>query len=325
MQAVVEVFWNPTDRRLRAFWRVVLHFAVIFVGLQLVSAVILRPIASAVQGGDGSGPNPLLAMVSQILTGLGYVFVTILAAKLLDRRSFSDYGIVWNARWLRDLLFGLLLGALLMGVIFVFELAMGWITVGSLFLTVLPLPFAASFLLFLVLFILVGAYEELVFRGYQLKNIAEGFNFGRISGRNAVFLGWIISSILFGLLHAFNPGATAYTTFKITLGGLFLALPFMLTGKLALSIGIHVAWNFFQGNVFGFPVSGNTAMRTAIFDTVQGGPALWTGGGFGPEAGLLGFIAMIVGSLAVVWWVKRTRGALNLSLSLAEYRPPSKD
>ncbi len=165
MQEIVEVFWNPTDRRLRAGWRVVVHFAVIFVGLQLVSAVILRPIASAVQGGDGSGPNPLLAMASQIMTGLAYVVVTILAAKLLDRSSFSDYGIVWNARWLRDLLFGLLLGALLMGAIFVFELAMGWVTVERLFLTVLPLPFAAGFLLFLVLFILVGAYEELVFHG----------------------------------------------------------------------------------------------------------------------------------------------------------------
>lgn len=324
MQAIVEVFWNPTDSRLRALWRVVLHFAVIFVGLQVLS-ILLGPLVSAVRVGDGGGSGALIMMASQILTGIVYVVVTIGAAKFLDRRNFSDYGIVWNARWLRDLLFGLLLGGLLMGAIFVFEFAMGWVTVESLFLTLLPLPFAASFLLFLALFIIVGAYEELVFRGYHLKNIAEGFSFGTIGGRNAVLVGWIISSILFGLIHAFNPGATAYTTFKITVAGLFLALPFMLTGELALSVGIHVAWNFFQGNVFGFPVSGNTALRTTILNTVQGGPDLWTGGGFGPEAGLLGFIAMIVGSLAVVWWVKRTRGTLNLSLPLAEYRPLAKD
>ena len=95
-----------------------------------------------------------------------------------------------------------------------------------------------------------------------------------------------------------------------------------MTGKLALSIGVHIAWNFFQGNVFGFPVSGNSMFRTTIFNTVQGGPELWTGGTFGPEAGLLGLIAIVVGSLAMMWWVKRTRGALVLSLSLAEYRPP---
>ena len=103
--------------------------------------------------------------------------------------------------------------------------------------------------------------------------------------------------------HALNPGATAATTTKIALAGIFLALPFLLTGKLALSIGVHIAWNFFQGNVFGFPVSGNSMFRTTIFNTVQGGPELWTGGTFGPEAGLLGLIAIVVGSLAMMWWV----------------------
>ena len=144
-------------------------------------------------------------MVALIFTGLVYVAVTVIAAKLLDRRNFSDYGIAWNSQWRRDLLFGLILGGLLMGDIFVFELAMGWITVESLFFTLLPFPFAAVFLLFLVQFVLVGTYEELVFRGYQLKNIAEGFNFSPLSGKNAVFLAWIISSAAFGLVHALNP------------------------------------------------------------------------------------------------------------------------
>ena len=325
MQTVINLlFWNPDDRRLRALWRVLVHFLVIFVGLQLVGAV-LRSILSSGEGSNDTGPNPVITLVALIFTGLVYVAVTVIAAKLLDRRNFGDYGIAWNSQWRRDLLFGLILGGLLMGAIFVFELAMGWITVESLFFTLLPFPFAAVFLLFLVQFVLVGTYEELVFRGYQLKNIAEGFNFSPLSGKNAVFLAWIISSAAFGLVHALNPGATASTTVKIALAGIFLALPFLLTGKLALSIGVHIAWNFFQGNVFGFPVSGNSMFRTTIFNTVQGGPELWTGGTFGPEAGLLGLIAIIVGSLAMMWWVKRTRGALVLSLSLAEYRPPPTD
>ena len=261
-------------------------------------------------------------MVALILTGVVYVVVTIAAARFLDRRRFSDYGLIWNTRWLRDLLFGLLLGGLLMGGIFVVELAMGWITIEGMFVTLMPFPFFVAFLLFLVQMTLVGSYEELVFRGFQIKNIAEGLNFGPLSGRNALFLAWIVTSILFGLIHAVNPGATVGTTIKITLAGIFLALPFLLTGELALSVGVHIAWNFFQGNVFGFPVSGLTFFRTTIFNTVQGGPELWTGGGFGPEAGLLGFIAIIVGSLAMIWWVKRTRGTLDLSLPLAEYRPP---
>lgn len=199
---------------------------------------------------------------------------------------------------------------------------MGWITIEGMFVTLMPFPFFVAFLIFLVQMTLVGTYEELVFRGYQMKNIAEGLNLGPLSTKTSLFLAWIVTSILFGLIHAANPGATVGTTLKITLAGFFLALPFLLTGELALSIGVHIAWNFFQGNVFGFPVSGLTFFRTTIFDTVQGGPDLWTGGGFGPEAGLLGFTGIIVGSLSMIWWVKRTRGTLDLSLSLAQNRRP---
>lgn len=321
MTYILQLFWSPNDRRIRALWRVILHLVLIFVGLQITSA-IMRPLFSGGESSGDSGPDPISSMVALILTGLVYVVVTIAAARYLDRRRFSDYGLIWNTRWSRDLLFGLLLGGLLMGGIFVVELAMGWITIEGMFVTLMPFPFFVAFLLFLVQMTLVGTYEELVFRGFQMKNIAEGLSFGPLSTRTALFLAWIVTSILFGLIHAANPGATVGTTIKITLAGIFLALPFLLTGELALSIGVHVAWNFFQGNVFGFPVSGLSFFRTTIFNTVQGGPDLWTGGGFGPEAGLLGFIGIIVGSLGMIWWVKRTRGTLDLSLSLAEYRPP---
>ncbi len=324
MNNFLQPFWDPSNRRLRALWRVILHFVVIFIGLQITSA-IMRSIFSGRASSVDSGPEAIPSMVALLLTGLVYVLVTIAAARFLDRRRFSDYGLIWTTRWRRDLVFGLVLGALLMAGIFVVELAMGWITIDGMFVTLMPFPFIVAFLLFLFQMTLVGTYEELVFRGFQMKNIAEGLNFGPISGRNALFLAWIVTSILFGLIHAMNPGATVGTTLKITLAGFFLALPFLLTGELAISIGVHVAWNFFQGNVFGFPVSGLTFFRTSIFNTVQGGPELWTGGGFGPEAGLLGFIAIIVGSLAMIWWVKHTRGTLDLSLSLAEYRPPHTD
>jgi hypothetical protein len=93
---------------------------------------------------------------------------------------------------------------------------------------------------------------------------------------------------------------------------------YLLTGELAIPIALHITWNFFQGNVFGFPVSG-TAVRAATFISIeQGGPDLWTGGAFGPEAGLLGLGAMIVGIFVIILWVRWRYGQVSLDLSLAQ-------
>ena len=186
--------------------------------------------------------------------------------------------------------------------------------------TSLPLPFGVAFIAFLVLFASVGFYEELMSRGYYFKNLAEGFNFGPVGRKVAIFLALLISAVIFGLLHAGNPNATTFSTINLFLAGVFLGVPVLLTDELAISIGVHIAWNFFQGNVFGFPVSGYTIFRTTVIDVAQGGPDLWTGGAFGPEAGLLGIAAMIVGSLLMIWWVKRTRGTVGFAHSLAEYQ-----
>ena len=80
---------------------------------------------------------------------------------------------------------------------------------------------------------------------------------------------------------------------NILLAGLMLAYPFWKTGRLYLSIGIHAGWNYAQGGIFGFAVSGN-AIRGNLISTQLIGPDLWTGGSFGPEGGLLGTLGIII-------------------------------
>jgi membrane protease YdiL (CAAX protease family) len=208
-----------------------------------------------------------------------------------------------------------------MALIFAAELAAGWITVtGTMQSLRSGTGFWTGILSWVIVFLCVGIYEEMLSRGYQLRNLAEGLNFKPLSPKTALLLAYLISSSIFGALHAMNPNASLISTLMLILAGLFLGLGYVLTGELAISIGLHITWNFFQGNVFGFPVSGSQTPATFIA-IQQGGPALWTGGEFGPEAGLIGIAAIFLGSLLTILWVKWRHGQADLKEELAVYQP----
>ncbi len=316
MNRILPLFWNPNERRLRALWRLLLH-----VLLLAAAGLAAAPLLSVVMEDRATSLANDIVVVA--LSALAIVAATLVAARFLDRRPISDLGLQFNSSWWRDLGFGLFLGALLMLLIFLVELALGWITVEAILFTSLSIPFGLAILWPLTLFLLVGIYEELLSRGYQLKNLAESLSLSPLGQVKGMLLALLITSGIFGILHAGNPNSSTISTVNLVLAGLFLGLPFLLTDQLAIPIGIHITWNFFQGNVFGFPVSGTSTNSTTFIAVDQGGPDLWTGGAFGPEAGLLGIAAMILGSLLIIWWVKRRRGAVGFALSVAEYQPPA--
>jgi uncharacterized protein len=326
-------FWNREEKRPRAVWRLLLHTIFLFTALFVLNmpVVFLAAILSGpgeFMGGSGDidqlladliSSSPLLVILSAVFTLLAFLVATWLAARKLDKRRFASYGFHFSRLWRLDLLFGLALGALLMLGIFAFQLSLGWVEVTGTF-TAPGTNFAAGISAAAVLFIGVGIQEELLSRGYHLRNIAEGSNHPSLSSRAALLIGYAVSSALFGVLHILNPNTSLISTTNLLLAGLFLGLGYLLTGELGIPIGLHITWNFFQGNVFGFPVSGSQLGVTFI-QIRQGGPELWTGGPFGPEAGLIGIAAMLVGSLLTVAWVLFTRGSVELQTHLAEYSP----
>jgi membrane protease YdiL (CAAX protease family) len=173
------------------------------------------------------------------------------------------------------------------------------------------------------LFVGVGFYEELLFRGYHLRNYAEGLCFAWLGPRGALVLATVLSSLVFGFVHAGNDNASMSSTLYIALAGCLLALGFIWTAELSLPIGLHLSWNLCQG-LFGFPVSGNDA-GPRVFDIEQLGNPVITGGAFGPEAGLIGVVAMVVGAGLIAAWVRLTRGSLVLRVELAQWRPEGDD
>lgn len=307
------VLWNDAERRLRAAWRVaVLLPAILWLASE---AVVLRLVPHPSNWPTlGSGAILRFTLVLLVL----FTGSVIVAVRLLDRRPVRQLGIVPGPGFRGDLAFGLALGALLMTIIFGVEFFKGWVRVVGTFHTRTPgEPFALGFLRMTATFLGVGFYEELFNRGYLLRTVAQGFVGRRVSPEQALVLAVLVSSVAFGLGHARNPHASLVSTAEIVLGGVVLALPYVLTGSLATSIGLHATWNLFQGPVYGFPVSGITT-PTAMVVVEQGGPPLWTGGSFGPEAGLLGLLAdLLIGGL-IVWRERRRQGALALCAALVD-------
>ena len=311
-----KLFWKTEENRLRFFWRFAAYALLIIGFMFLLSAVVawgIRPIAGGLPDG------PLAQILSSLITTAAMLGAAVLAARRLDRRKFADYGFHFNRRWWLDLGFGLALGALLMGLIFLVEWGLGWIQMEGMQVNRAPAwPWGAWMLSDAVLFLCVGIYEEFFTRGYLLRNLAEAFRTRRIQPRAALLLAYLISSSIFGLLHLANQNASLISTLNLVAAGLFLGLGYVLTGELAISIGLHITWNFFQGTVFGFPVSGG-APAASLIGITQLGPAWATGGDFGPEAGALGLTAMLLGSLAIGLWVRASRGTAALKTDLAVY------
>ena len=152
----------------------------------------------------------------------------------------------------------------MMGLIYLAMSLLGWIHFKGFAWQFDPLPVVlGQMLLYLLIFIIVGWQEELLSRGYHLQTLSSGIN---------LFWGVLISSAIFGALHLGNPQCHLDLGGRHLLRRIIPGAGIFRTGQLWLSIGLHIGWNFFEGIVFGFPVSGTASyplMRISI-----SGPAL---------------------------------------------------
>ncbi len=199
------------------------------------------------------------------------ISVTAVVFKYMLKLSLSNIKDWFPLQNIREFVIGLLLGVSAITIVF-FTLVL----TGNVSVTSWQPRFTNNVLKYLVVFILVGVSEELFYRGFIITCLRTYKN---------RWFAILFSSLIFSLVHFINNEFNLLAFLNIMLIGLMFAYAFLETKSLWLPIGYHILWNYFQGNVYGFHVSGITIQ--GIFTIEYGDSNLFNGGVFGPESGLI--------------------------------------
>lgn len=206
--------------------------------------------------------------------------VLMLGGIYLERRTLSDIGLSWRNAG-RDLWIGFLYGGGLFSIIIgIMALADWYHVVDVAASSAIP----SILLRWLWVFFCGAVLEEVLFRGIIFR-LAE-----RVLGS---WIALILSAMFFGASHLQNPHAALVGALAVALSaGILAGLAYILTRSLWLIIALHWGWNFFEATIFGNSTSGRSV--ESVFHSSLDGSSLWTGGAFGPEAGLLVVIISLV-------------------------------
>lgn len=267
-----------SDGRVRPAWRILLYF-IFFAFLGIAGQFIIIML-----------PRHPLEWGSLIVTTLAALAAGWIAISHIDGRPFGALGFPLHRRVPREILLGLAVGAGLILAAILLLLLSG----SASFETDTGTP--GEYLFFLVwtflFFGIAAAWEEAIFRGYPFQVLVEWIG---------PWPAALIASLIFSLLHAQNPNVTLLALTNIFLAGILLSFAYLKTRSLWFATAVHLGWNWGMSSLFDFPVSG-LLFDTPLYTGLSTGEEWWTGGAFGPEAGIAGTLVLIGGTL----WMIRT-------------------
>jgi membrane protease YdiL (CAAX protease family) len=277
-----------TRPRLKYFLRALGYFA----ALALINR-LARCISPTL---PPSIPSWLAILLEDLAYLVGVVALTWAFCRFVDRASLRDLGLK-RPGWLPMLAAGWGLGAFL-ELFAVVAMAVG----GKLTIELSPSWPSVAFVASVLSWTITSFNEELAFRGYIMQRLDQAW------GTAAAVA---VSSIVFSLVHIFNPNVSLFAIVNICLAGVLFACGYLITHSLWLPIGMHIGWNLTEIHILGLPGSGIS--ESSIFRTVTHGPDFVTGGAFGPEGGILGFTASLLGIaiLLLGQWIALARKKQN--------------
>lgn len=241
-------------------------------------------------------PAGIMAVFDPVGPVLMLIVLAIVFRVFWDREPVATMGLESTPTWGFEMISGFAIGVFLVSVLFAVTALAGGLTFKSHFSGgMMSLGFFGVLAFFFIGMLFQVFAEEIVFRGYLFVTVKGGWG---------VAAAVVISSILFGFAHSFNPGFSLFIAANLILTGVLMALGVVVTGNIWWPLGFHLAWNFFEGYVYGFPVSGLTASPISLFITKVSAPQWLLGGSFGPEGGIA---ATIVFSAGIVWLLIRLK------------------
>jgi len=257
-------------------------------GIVLFMVMLLVGISIVLMTGDGALRLFNTPFVDYPLMSIA----VLLLFWIIYKRPINQMGFYVNG-WFKQLILGITFGTVSITSIIVIMFASGLMQFTNVnFHNLTNYQFWAG----LLVFMFVGFFEELFARGFIMTALK--------TTRNE----WVIvllSSLIFAALHIANPSTTPFALINITLIGVLIAYLFIKTGRLWASIGIHFAWNFVQGNIFGSLVSG---IDTISIIQIEVSGADWlTGGEFGLEGGAICTFIVLLGLVYVHFGIKQNK------------------
>lgn len=251
-----------------------------FIAIVLYGTITRNLNLENLQNADMSGGSSLAIQFSGTL---GTLLIVWIFTRHINRGKFKDLGFsLKNQR--KNIFYGLFAGLIMMGLGTLLLWGNGNLTIDSVNLGLL------SLLQSIVLFILVSVNEEVFVRGYILPNLMDSMN---------RYIALLVSALIFTALHLFNPNVSVLGVSNIFLAGILLGISYIFTKNLWFPIALHFSWNFFQGPIFGFKVSGIN-LETLISQSINGNELL-TGGQFGFEGSIIATMLCSLGIL--LFWL----------------------
>ncbi|MED1205811.1 CPBP family intramembrane glutamic endopeptidase [Heyndrickxia acidicola] len=276
-------WFKNKDGKVRSGWKLLLAFALmnLFTSLLSIPVVIIYAFTNihVLDNIDRFMADPGVDFFMMLAQLLG-VIVTLAVCLKKEKRNWRDLGLTPLSKQGKNLLFGLFLGMISI-------LLCAFFMVMTKQAVLVPAKITPSLiqgiLLSFIGFIFVAANEELFFRGYVISVLKQ------TRSTPLIYLG---SCLLFSLAHTENPHVHIMGIINICLIGLLFAYMFIQTKSLWMSMGYHFLWNFFQGNILGFDVSGTPGNG---FFHIKEADNLLTGGSFGIEASVWTTLVIVMG------------------------------